>query len=230
MSMFKQRWFLALVALALLVSVLPAGQPAVAQTDSRTFPETGKTVSGKFLDYWNAHGGLAQQGCPISDEMQDVVDYRRQDLHRAVFRARRVRAPPGERRHALRGAAGALLGVFDYTEQLSGSAARPIRQASTDNADHVRGDRQDPRRQVPRLLGEPRRAGPAGLPDHQRVPGEERARRQDLHRAVFRARRVRAAPGEPAPLSTCCCPSLAPIQTRPRPTCPSPTGPAPRSR
>ena len=36
-----------------------------------------------------AHGGLAQQGYPISDEMQDVRD-RRQDLHRAVLRARRA--------------------------------------------------------------------------------------------------------------------------------------------
>jgi hypothetical protein len=70
--MFKQRWFLALIALALLVSALPAGQATYAQTDSRTFTETGKTVQGKFLAYWNAHGGLSQIGLPISDEMQDV--------------------------------------------------------------------------------------------------------------------------------------------------------------
>ena len=67
--MFKQRWFLALVALALLASVLPAAPAAVAQTDSRTFTETGKTVKGKILAYWTAHGGLTQIGLPISDEM-----------------------------------------------------------------------------------------------------------------------------------------------------------------
>lgn len=33
----------------------------------RTFNETNLTVCGKFLDYWNTHGGLAQQGLPVSD-------------------------------------------------------------------------------------------------------------------------------------------------------------------
>src|SRR5690349_24495578 len=40
--------------------------PTRAQADSQTFPETGQTVSGKFLDYWKAHGGLAQQGYPLT--------------------------------------------------------------------------------------------------------------------------------------------------------------------
>ena len=38
---------------------------------SQFFPQTGKTVQDRFLDYWNAHGGLIQQGYPISDEMQE---------------------------------------------------------------------------------------------------------------------------------------------------------------
>ncbi len=40
--------------------------------DQRTFPETGKTISGDFLAYWTANGGLAQQGYPISDVVSEV--------------------------------------------------------------------------------------------------------------------------------------------------------------
>jgi LPXTG-motif cell wall-anchored protein len=31
-------------------------------------------VGGKFIDYWNTHGGLAQQGYPISNEFQEKSD------------------------------------------------------------------------------------------------------------------------------------------------------------
>jgi C-terminal peptidase prc len=82
-----------LLILTVLLAALPAGspaQPASAQTTSRTFPETGKTVGGKFLAYWNSHGGLAQQGFPISEEMQEQSDtdgkvYAVQYFERAVF-------------------------------------------------------------------------------------------------------------------------------------------------
>lgn len=54
------------------------------------FPETGKRVGGKFLDYWNAHGGLLQFGYPISDEFVEQSDldgkqYRVQYFERAVL-------------------------------------------------------------------------------------------------------------------------------------------------
>src|SRR5207248_10602523 len=39
--------------------------------NSQLFPETNKTVSGDFLAYWKTHGGLAQQGYPISEEIQE---------------------------------------------------------------------------------------------------------------------------------------------------------------
>ncbi|HST03809.1 MAG TPA: hypothetical protein VLQ48_03650, partial [Chloroflexia bacterium] len=57
---------------------------------SNTFPETGKTTTGVFLDYWNAHGGLAQQGYPISDVIGEISDldgkpYTVQYFERAVF-------------------------------------------------------------------------------------------------------------------------------------------------
>ena len=41
---------------------------------SKTFSETGKTVTGLFLDYWNTHGGLEQQGYPITEAYSEVND------------------------------------------------------------------------------------------------------------------------------------------------------------
>ena len=55
-----------------------------------------------------------------------------------------------------------LLGVFQFNKLYPQGAARA--KASTDNADHVQRNRHDARRQVPRLLGEPWRPGPARLP------------------------------------------------------------------
>ena len=48
------------------LSLPPAG--AAAQGASHYFPETKHTVAGVFWTYWQGHGGLAQQGFPISDE------------------------------------------------------------------------------------------------------------------------------------------------------------------
>jgi hypothetical protein len=53
-------------------------------------PETGKRLGGAFLDYWKTHGGLMQQGYPISDEFTEVSDlngkpYKVQYFERAVF-------------------------------------------------------------------------------------------------------------------------------------------------
>ena len=35
------------------------------------FKETGHTLTGKFLDYWNAHGGLAVFGFPITEPFEE---------------------------------------------------------------------------------------------------------------------------------------------------------------
>ena len=64
---------------------------------SHLFTETGHWVGGKFLDYWNQHGGLAQQGYPISDEFTEVSRSEWQALHGAILRARGVRVPPRKR-------------------------------------------------------------------------------------------------------------------------------------
>lgn len=70
----------------------PRGVPNQgASTDNaRFFPETGRTMGGAFRAYWETHGGLQQQGYPISDEFQEVdaLDgklYTVQYFERAVF-------------------------------------------------------------------------------------------------------------------------------------------------
>ena len=59
----------------------------VAGSDCVYFAATGHAVSGKFLDYWNMHGGLAIFGFPISDQYTEngyTVQYferERMELH-----------------------------------------------------------------------------------------------------------------------------------------------------
>ncbi|MDB5080699.1 MAG: hypothetical protein JWP00_2623 [Chloroflexi bacterium] len=43
-----------------------------AAEDCQSFPETGFQVCGRFLTYWKANGGLAQQGFPISDVFEEL--------------------------------------------------------------------------------------------------------------------------------------------------------------
>jgi peptide/nickel transport system substrate-binding protein len=92
MARSLSKWLSIFTVFTLLLLMLPAmgGSVSYAQTPSRTFPETGKTVKGIFLKYWNEHGGLAQQGLPITDEMQEKSDtdgktYTVQYFERAVF-------------------------------------------------------------------------------------------------------------------------------------------------
>lgn len=70
-------------------SVLPVFKSA-ANAQSQTFTATGFTVSDPFLSYWNSHGGLAQQGYPISPLMYEysTLDgklHQVQYFERAVF-------------------------------------------------------------------------------------------------------------------------------------------------
>ena len=63
------------------------------------FKETGHRLGGKFLEYWQKNGGLAQQGFPISDEFQEKSEldgktYRVQYFERAVFEMHPENKPP----------------------------------------------------------------------------------------------------------------------------------------
>ncbi len=84
--------------LPLLATLPGVSTPAHAQAPTCTFPETGKTLRGKFLQYWLCHGGLAQQGLPVSSEISERSDtdgktYTVQYFERAVFEYHPETAP-----------------------------------------------------------------------------------------------------------------------------------------
>lgn len=60
-----------LLATLLLAALLNVTVPASGQANGRYFYETGHYIKGRFLDYWQAHGGLAQQGYPLSEEFSE---------------------------------------------------------------------------------------------------------------------------------------------------------------
>jgi hypothetical protein len=88
----------------LITSVSPAlsafaSGSSQAEAGTRIFAETGKSISGKFLAYWDAHGGLPQQGFPLSDEFIEksdlnAKDYLVQYFERAVFEYHPENQPP----------------------------------------------------------------------------------------------------------------------------------------
>lgn len=96
--------------------------------NSYTFVETGKTVTGVFLDYWNGHGGILQQGYPISSLMNEVSDidgktYTVQYFERAVFEAHPKNVAPND-------VLLSLLGV-EFYQQKYGSAGAPGQAPNT---------------------------------------------------------------------------------------------------
>jgi hypothetical protein len=133
-KMNTNKRFTLLVSLLALITLAAGFLPGTASishaASSRFFPETGHTVQGVFLDYWNTHGGLAQQGYPISDEVNEKSDtdgkfYTMQYFQRAVFEHHTEYA--GTPSEVLL----SLLGTFYYDEKYSGSA--PGQHTSTDN-------------------------------------------------------------------------------------------------
>jgi hypothetical protein len=63
------------------------------------FPQTGHTVAEPFYSYWKSHGGLAQQGYPISEQFQEKSDidgktYMVQYFERAEFELHPENQPP----------------------------------------------------------------------------------------------------------------------------------------
>ena len=117
-----------LSAAVLLTALAGISTPvARGQGNGQFFPETGIPVQGRFLDYWQSHGGLAQQGYPLSERDQRGLRHRRQDLHRAVFRARRLRVSPGKRRRPTT-CCSACSASSRYQQQYPQRRARPARQ------------------------------------------------------------------------------------------------------
>jgi hypothetical protein len=89
---------------------------------SRLFPQTGQRLGGAFLQYWTTHGGLAQQGFPISNEFQERSDldgkmYKVQYFERAVFEAHTENRPPFD-------VLLSQLGAFRYRANYAGTLAQ----------------------------------------------------------------------------------------------------------
>lgn len=122
-----------LIMFPVLLTSLRAGVAearAVAQVPGYTFPETGKTVTGRFLQYWQEHGGVAQQGFPISDVLgeKSSIDgkvYTVQYFERAVFELHPENAAPND-------VLLSLLGAFRYAGKYDSGA--PAQQANPANA------------------------------------------------------------------------------------------------
>ena len=79
-------------------STPPPNQRANAD-NALLFPETGKTVGGRFREYWEQSGGVAQQGYPITEEFEEISllngqPYLVQYFERAVFELHPENQPP----------------------------------------------------------------------------------------------------------------------------------------
>jgi hypothetical protein len=76
----------------------PADPPVAKIPGATFFPETGHNLSGSFLNYWNANGGLAQFGYPISEEFSQTLEdgkaYTVQYFERARFEHHPENPPP----------------------------------------------------------------------------------------------------------------------------------------
>src|SRR5215217_1561647 len=85
-----------------LLSVLHTSPPSAhsqAGANCQTFPQTQHTVCRVFLAYWQSHGGLAQQGYPLTEEFTAVSDldsksYTMQVFERAVLEKHPENPPP----------------------------------------------------------------------------------------------------------------------------------------
>ena len=129
-----KRILLSLVMLPIvaLTASQPSDNGAQAQTERCiTFGETGKSVCGQLLDYWQNHGGLTQQGYPISEAFQEINSlegktYTVQYFERAVLELHPENQPPY---NVLLG----LLGLYQY-QNYYGPYLAPKQHPSTDDS------------------------------------------------------------------------------------------------
>lgn len=81
------RHLIRLLLFGTVIANLMLPSSVAAQANSRFFPETGHTVGGRFLEFWQSNGGLPVFGYPLSDQIQEqgrVVQYferQRFELH-----------------------------------------------------------------------------------------------------------------------------------------------------
>jgi len=109
----------------------PNQQPNTSK-GSVLVPETGKRLGGVFLKYWQEHGGLPQQGFPISEEFHEVSAlngqmYLVQYFERAVFEYHPENHPPFD-------VLLSHLGRFRYNQQYNSQASAKLVISSTGKA------------------------------------------------------------------------------------------------
>jgi glucose/arabinose dehydrogenase len=92
----------------------------------RYFPETGHNLRSSFLAYWQAHGGLALYGYPISEEFQETSPTDGKPYLVQYFERNRLEYHPENAGTAYE----VLLGLLGA--QLGGFPVPPIPQADTD--------------------------------------------------------------------------------------------------
>lgn len=139
--MWTQRCIIALTTLGLLLVGWIGAVPAVAaaQPNGVCFAETGKCIQGRFLEYWQSHGGLALNGYPLSDERQELLEdghtYTVQYFERVRMELHPENQPPydvllGQFGRAILTQADMLTGDFDFiyvtSEDVRGRLGRPI--------------------------------------------------------------------------------------------------------
>ena len=69
--MMVKKWNYVLIILGLIFWLLPAVPASALPGSSRYFPETGHTVSGAFLEFYDMHGGPFIFGYPITEEVYE---------------------------------------------------------------------------------------------------------------------------------------------------------------
>ncbi len=110
---------------SLLRPVVPSGSP-----DGQFFAATGHNLAGAFGAYWAAHGGLAQQGYPLTEAHREIAAdgnvYQLQYFERAVFEYHPENAPPYD-------VLLSLLGVAAYGQRY-GPAGAPGQHVNPANA------------------------------------------------------------------------------------------------
>ncbi len=110
-------------------------QSVAAQSGCRTFSQTGHKVCSKFLQYWDGHGGLAQQGYPLSEEFTETSalngkPYVVQYFERAVFEMHPENKAPFD---VLLSQLGTFLSRSKYTQGFPPAAgAAPFYEDRTD--------------------------------------------------------------------------------------------------
>lgn len=98
-------------------------EPLPPGGDTLTCTQTGKSVRGKFLDYWNSHGSVMQMGYPISGELQESSilngkSYTVQYFERVVLEYHPENQPPYDVLQA-------LLGAERYKQKYPGPGGAP---------------------------------------------------------------------------------------------------------